>query len=127
MGGARNYHLKRRYGITAADADVILAAQEGLCAICRVALAGHVDHDHVTGKVRGLLCCNCIGGLGQFKDRIDVLEAAVKYLQVHGLTEAPSAAASPAHAPYRRPRVIEPFPYRGGEIDVERWQHPIGA
>ncbi len=50
IGGSRTYHLKRRYGITAADADVILAEQQGLCAICCSAPAAHVDHDHVTGS-----------------------------------------------------------------------------
>lgn len=80
VGGSRTYHLKRRYGITASDAEAMLLAQKGLCALCRAAPAVHVDHDHVTGKVRGLLCFNCNGGLGQFKDRIDVLQAAVDYL-----------------------------------------------
>lgn len=56
LGGSRTYHLKRRYGITAAEADAMLEAQDGVCAICRAAPAAHVDHDHVTGAVRALLC-----------------------------------------------------------------------
>ena len=46
----RTYHLKRRYGITADDADAMLAAQGGLCAICGAAPAEHVDHDHDDGR-----------------------------------------------------------------------------
>src|SRR4051812_13765810 len=76
VGGARTYHLKRRYGISADDADMMLAEQGGLCAICGIAPAEHVDHDHETGLVRQLLCFNCNGGLGQFKDDPDVLRAA---------------------------------------------------
>jgi hypothetical protein len=82
-GGSRNYHLRRRYGITAADADAMLQAQGGLCAICRERPAEHVDHDHMTGTVRGMLCFCCNQGLGNFRDRADVMEAAIGYLRLH--------------------------------------------
>jgi hypothetical protein len=39
-----------------------------------------IDHCHKTGKIRGLLCKNCNQGLGQFKDNIDLLLSAAKYL-----------------------------------------------
>jgi hypothetical protein len=81
VGGARTYHLKKRYGLTAQEVDVLVAAQGGRCAICREAPAEHVDHDHQTGRVRGILCFNCNGGLGQFRDRHDVLTLAIAYLQ----------------------------------------------
>jgi hypothetical protein len=59
-GGSRNYHLRRRYGITAAEADAMCEAQGGLCALCQERPAEHVDHDHLTGRVRAILrfCCN---------------------------------------------------------------------
>lgn len=96
VGGSRTYHLSRRYGITAAEADYLLADQGGLCAICKVAPAAHVDHDHATGAVRALLCFNCNGGLGQFKDDPAVLRAAAEYVSFHTLSQhvIPACAAA---------------------------------
>ena len=94
MGGSRTYHLTRRYGITAAEADHLLSQQGGLCAICRSAPAKHVDHDHATGVVRALLCFNCNGGLGQFKDDPDALRAAADYVEFHTLRQFVVAAAA---------------------------------
>ena len=59
---ARDWNLQRRYGITCTDYDRLLAAQGGQCAICRKPPRKnrlHVDHDHDSGKVRGLLCVSC--------------------------------------------------------------------
>ena len=78
--------------ITPAQYDALLVAQNGVCAICKStkivkACPGHqrrrtlcVDHDHRTKHVRGLLCVGCNAGLGHFKDRIDLLNAALAYL-----------------------------------------------
>lgn len=79
-GSTRNYHLRHRYGITVDDFDHMFAEQDGVCAICRAAPAAHVDHDHDTGRVRGLLCFNCNGALGQFRDRTELMLRAVAYL-----------------------------------------------
>jgi Recombination endonuclease VII len=86
-GGSRTYHLTRRYGISAAEADVMMLAQDGLCAICKSAPPVHVDHDHATGAVRALLCFNCNGGLGQFKDNPLALHAAAYYVQFHTIRQ----------------------------------------
>ncbi len=100
VGGSRTYHLTRRYGMTAAEADYLLDRQQGLCAICRAAPSVHVDHDHATGAVRALLCFNCNGGLGQFKDDAKLLHAAAYYVQFHTLRqEAQAALDAPAVAP----------------------------
>jgi hypothetical protein len=96
VGGSRTYHLKRRYGITAAEADLMLEQQGGLCAICGAATAVHVDHDHATGQVRALLCFNCNGGLGQFKDDPAVLRAAAEYVRFHTLSQYLVAACAAA-------------------------------
>lgn len=79
-GGGRHYHLRRRYGIGADDFDRMVEEQGGVCLICGRADPEHVDHDHMTGEVRGILCFNCNGGLGQFKDDIGALLAAAAYL-----------------------------------------------
>jgi hypothetical protein len=100
VGGSRTYHLKRRYGITAVEADRLLHEQDGVCAICKTAPAVHVDHDHATGAVRALLCFNCNGGLGQFKDDPLLLHAAAYYVEFHTIrqqieAELEAAAAGP--------------------------------
>ncbi len=69
----------------------MLVAQGGLCAICRVAPAVHVDHDHATGAVRALLCFSCNGGLGQFKDNPEFLHAAAYYVAFHTARQAVAA------------------------------------
>jgi hypothetical protein len=80
-GGSRHYHLRQRYGIGADEFDELVRLQGGVCAICGRADPEHVDHSHETGEVRGVLCFNCNGGLGQFRDSIDALVAAAAYLE----------------------------------------------
>lgn len=82
-GGARKYHLKKRYGITLQEFDALLSKQGFLCPICLKRPAVHVDHDHRTGTVRGILCEMCNGGLGQFRDNPETIESAIEYLERH--------------------------------------------
>ena len=72
----------RRYGITPDEVAVRLAAQGGVCACCGDTPAGlgHVDHDHATGAIRGVLCARCNIGIGYFLDRPERLRAAAAYL-----------------------------------------------
>ncbi|MBP5870856.1 hypothetical protein F3K34_13455 [Streptomyces sp. LBUM 1486] len=74
--------------MTAWDYEQLLKRQNSRCAICGTNKPGHtpdrlfdIDHDHVTGKVRGLLCQHCNMGLGQFMDDLDRLRKAIKYLE----------------------------------------------
>jgi hypothetical protein len=83
-GGGRHYHQKRRYGIGAAEVDELIRRQGGVCLICSREDPEHVDHDHKTGEVRGILCFNCNGGLGQFSDNAERLMNAVEYLESGG-------------------------------------------
>jgi hypothetical protein len=65
----------------------MVAVQGGRCAICRTTQFGKkgpaIDHDHDSGKVRGLLCSACNLALGQFGDSVFVLNAALNYLISH--------------------------------------------
>ena len=80
----RAVRLRQRYSITPQDYDAMLAAQGGLCAICRQAPTKSVplcvDHCHNSKKVRGLLCSRCNAGLGHFLDRPALLLKAANYL-----------------------------------------------
>lgn len=83
--------MKHKYGITIEEHEVMLAKQDGACKICRSKTANWktpsrrdtfcVDHDHATGKVRGLLCVTCNTGLGGFRDSIQNLKSAILYLE----------------------------------------------
>lgn len=83
----RNWRLKKMFGITLADYDLMYKAQNGGCAMCGERddlVALHVDHDHSTGKVRALLCSRHNLGLGCFRDNIKELQTAIEYLKRHG-------------------------------------------
>ena len=76
----RKSHLKRKYGLTLEEFDELLASQGGGCAICGRPDADNVDHDHDTGRVRGILCFKCNVAVGQMDDDGDRLIAAAAYL-----------------------------------------------
>jgi hypothetical protein len=76
----RKSHLKRKYGLTLQEFDALLASQGGGCAICGRPDADNVDHDHTTGRVRGILCFNCNVAIGQLEDDEDRLAAAMTYV-----------------------------------------------
>jgi hypothetical protein len=84
---ARNWQLKWRYGITKQEFDKILTTQENKCGVCRQSNKGkrdwHVDHDHKTKAVRGVLCNPCNLILGLAKDSPVVLRRAADYLDYH--------------------------------------------
>ncbi|MFF7393874.1 endonuclease VII domain-containing protein [Streptomyces scabiei] len=74
-------HLRRKYGLTEAGRDELIASQGGVCCICLSAPAVHVDHCHETGRVRGVLCFNCNSGLGLLRDDPDAMNRAADYLE----------------------------------------------
>jgi hypothetical protein len=85
-GVDRNSQLKRWYGITLDEYNVLLDSQNGKCAICGIDKpmgvgCFHVDHDHITNKVRGLLCQKCNMGIGALQDSPTILRKAAEYLE----------------------------------------------
>lgn len=86
----KNGHLKRTFGITLEEYEDMLEKQDRKCAICESTSGGNsqygekklaVDHDHDTGKVRGLLCENCNRSLGMMRDSVELLGKAIVYLK----------------------------------------------
>ena len=85
----RKSQWKIKYGLTPTEYNRIYSKQRGLCAICGAHAVELncflcVDHDHKTGKIRGLLCKNCNTGLGMFVESRGNLIKAIQYLAKHG-------------------------------------------
>lgn len=80
---ARLAHVRRVYNLSAESYAKLLADQNDACAICSGKLGKHpyVDHNHVTGKVRGLLCIRCNSALGMMDDSPERLRAAAAYIE----------------------------------------------
>jgi hypothetical protein len=80
----REIHLRSKFGLTPDEYDRILQAQGGVCALCESSptqgISLHVDHDHGTGEIRGLLCMRCNNALGLFREDPDVLKRAARYV-----------------------------------------------
>lgn len=82
----RDGNLQRNYGITSMEYEQILKRQGGGCIICGSRVGNkrtkflHIDHDHSTGCIRGLLCSRCNTGLGLFHENPELLRAALDYL-----------------------------------------------
>ena len=83
-----DYHkahwLKRAYNLTLDEFQAMVRSQDNKCAICAEELESpQVDHNHTTNQVRQLLCVGCNTGIGSFRERHDLLEKAVAYLEKH--------------------------------------------
>ncbi|MFA5349064.1 MAG: endonuclease VII domain-containing protein [Candidatus Paceibacterota bacterium] len=75
-------HYKNTYGLTIEQVEKMIAKYNGCCYICRRKLWKYsIDHDHKTGKVRGILCYPCNGFLGSINDDIKILKYIIKYLK----------------------------------------------
>lgn len=84
----REKHVRRKYRLTLLAVDRLLKEQSCKCAICGAAFKFendasdyHVDHDHKTRKVRGLLCFHCNAGIGHFDDSPSQMKSAISYLE----------------------------------------------
>ncbi|GAA2592394.1 hypothetical protein GCM10009863_01710 [Streptomyces axinellae] len=67
--------------MTVSERQTLFDEQFGICPVCLKPDPEHVDHDHETGRVRGVLCFSCNAALGQFKDRPDVIRRAAGYVE----------------------------------------------
>lgn len=79
---ARKRHVAK-YGLTVEQLAEMLLAQDGRCKACRVQLGDRysIDHDHQSGRVRGLLCSKCNTALGMVQDSVERLQALIRYIQ----------------------------------------------
>ena len=85
------YAKKKEYGITENDYKNILISQNNKCGICKLDLNipikktgqayTNIDHDHASGKIRGILCPKCNRALGLLKDNSDIIKNAIKWLE----------------------------------------------
>lgn len=83
----RRSHLKKEFNMSLEDYALMLKSQNNCCKICGIDNVNnsqhkhlHIDHDHSTGKIRGLLCSKCNTLLGSCKDNIEILKNAIGYL-----------------------------------------------
>jgi prolyl oligopeptidase PreP (S9A serine peptidase family) len=81
----RKQHIMYTYGITLEEYNQLFLEQKGKCAICgrhqsELKRTMSIDHDHETGKIRGLLCQKCNVGIGSLNDDIDLLNKGIQYL-----------------------------------------------
>lgn len=85
LAGSRVNNLKR-YGLTPETRNALFVAQGSVCAACgspdpKGIRGWHVDHDHVTGKVRGIVCLYCNVALGKVQDSVERLQRLIVYLE----------------------------------------------
>jgi Recombination endonuclease VII len=76
----RKHHLEHTYGITLEEYTAKIQEQGNVCAICKTKYPTDVDHNHITGKTRGILCGDCNVALGIFKENTTYLQEAIRYL-----------------------------------------------
>lgn len=85
----RAKHYRRTFGITIEELEQIFESQNEKCAICQRDMVlrwknYQLDHDHETGKIRGILCVNCNTALGTFGDNLAGIMKVVEYLKTRG-------------------------------------------
>lgn len=87
----KNSRLLKKYGITIEEWKVMLEAQNYQCKICGWPFGQamgdkHTDHNHKTGKIRGILCSKCNTALGLFEDNVNIMASAIEYIHTDGNT-----------------------------------------
>ncbi len=98
----KNHKMRTKYGIDVAGYEAMVAAQGGLCMICKRPPAAMkdapgklcVDHNHSTGAVRGLLCDWCNKGIGYFKESPEIIARAIAYVEKFSAAKTPNPSES---------------------------------
>jgi hypothetical protein len=76
-------NIKTLYGLLPAEFDELICSQDGVCVGCLEPLLDHhVDHDHITGEVRGILCRGCNHAIGNAQDDPEILQRLIEYLMM---------------------------------------------
>lgn len=92
----RSSIYERQYRVDLDKLELMLYRQGDCCAICNTEISlekpitAHVDHDHTTGRVRGILCGLCNKGLGMFRDNVKSLKRAIEYIEQASPASPPS-------------------------------------
>jgi hypothetical protein len=96
----RRFIQAPKRGTTKTLVDAKLLEQKNKCAICKEFFikTPHIDHDHLTNNFRGLLCRACNHMLGNARDRIAVLQNAIQYLKMHGVSDGREEASVQSHS-----------------------------
>ncbi|CAB5222555.1 Recombination endonuclease VII [uncultured Caudovirales phage] len=82
---SKNWELLKKYNITLEEYKIQCSLRDNCCDICsNKVITLHVDHSHLTGKVRGYLCGSCNRGIGLLKDSASICLSAGKYLNEKG-------------------------------------------
>ncbi len=83
---SKSNDLKRQFGIDLNGYNKLFSIQNGMCKICgvhqsKLNIALHVDHDHITGRIRGLLCKKCNSMIGFACENVEILRKAIGYME----------------------------------------------
>lgn len=83
----RTQHLRRKYNMSLEDFEALWVAQKGLCAMCNAPMrrgrGAHVEHNHATGKVRGLTHPKCNTIIGYLENSPMAIQQGLRYLEQH--------------------------------------------
>jgi Recombination endonuclease VII len=104
-GGRRDRSLRKKYGVSEAQVLELIVAQGNTCWACRVGEPLNIDHDHMTGEVRGVVCSGCNSSLGAFGDTLASVERVLGYL-----TNPPGTALTIRPVPRRTGPSVPPPP-----------------
>ena len=129
----QNWSLQKKFGISLKERNALLRQQGSKCAGCNSRKPNwkgdwHVDHCHITKKIRGILCHNCNTALGRVKDSPEVLRNLVRYLESNAeLRKIKSLLGNNPHGStnLRRAAHMRPVYEKRGVLPTNRWARRV--